>query len=192
MSSLTVQKETNDKSELFNHLEREELGAIYDSKEVHILHCIHLAEAKRYSESLRLLYNTFSNHAVNIEDIYHITKTLVDKLRQDVDKINRDPLLCPLCYGVLYEAVTFSCAHTYCGACNTRVRCVICGKKSPVSEHKRNILISSLVKQIWREECQAVQVRNDCITKLSEGADLDELIPQYDGALQQCEYLIHN
>lgn len=158
-----------------------------DDKPLNLSRLIDLAQMKRLQECLNELYNAYKHTNVSSEDTHVVIAKVVHKVRQDVKEslctVGRDPILCSLCYSILYKSVTFPCGHTYCGNCSHRQTCRVCSEKFPISEHKRNVIVARITERYWASECKAIALRNEGNARTKQ-KNYDEALRLYDQALQ--------
>jgi len=164
-----------------------------------LLHCEKLALANQWKEAFDVLASYITSCAsLGLSEIQHQQlhnlATILSKNQTHHtstsfhEHVKNDWRSCSKCAGVLHQAVTLSCGHTYCGKCYTSWcglhSCTKCGAR-PVGTGeglKNNVTILNLVNKWWGGELKAVELKNEGNRKFLEGC-YDEALDKYNAAV---------
>lgn len=129
-----------------------------------------LAETGQVIDSLEVLCHTYRLYSLATDKVLQVVGQIVDYLRLYYTREasvpgSRNAFSCPCCWGVLYEAITLNCGHTYCKKCLLKEglrTCRVCQaklKNFSVSCVKPNVLVTALVDRWWAPEVEGVRLR---------------------------------
>lgn len=109
------------------------------------------------------------------------------------DRVKMDKLSCSRCGGVLHQAVTLNCGHSYCRKCSggaSGTSCVKCGRIQPAGqEPKTNVIVFDVVNKWWEKEVKAVDLRTAGNEAFSRGL-YDEALAKYSDAARLGNFYI--
>ena len=104
----------------------------------------------------------------------------------------KDLLSCPKCGGVLHQAVTLRCGHSFCRKCSSALdHCSKCPRDGGVQPEllKTNVTVSTLVEKWWSNEIKAIGLRNEGNVAFAD-QQYDQALEKYHRAIQLGIYYV--
>ncbi|KAK6173031.1 hypothetical protein SNE40_016570 [Patella caerulea] len=127
------------------------------------------ARSGKFTKAFEVYSAAFRLGRVGQEHLKQLVDALVDTVKQDhQNSIQKKSCMftCLLCHGLLSDAVTVPCGHTYCRKCLEKDQtktCKICRAvhyKLKISSIKSNVLLSKLIEKFFSKEHNATSLKS--------------------------------